>query len=605
MGFRTVALNRSKVAALAAFTFAGSTAVALDSLRFEIPAGDEALRKTLVGASLIRSAEEDGRTGPQDIIAAANADYAQLLGVLYKHGYYSGVINILVDGQEAGQLSPFARPAGVRDVVVRVIPGPPFAFSTARVAPLAPGTELPKEFATGERARSPIVGVAAAAGVAGWRDLGHAKADLAGQNIVADHKSNTLAAELALRPGPVVSFGNLVQVQDSAVRPERLQQIAGLPTGETFSPDELEKSAKRLRRAGAFKSVSLSEAENLRAGDVMDIEMNVADEKPRRFGFGAELSSNEGVTLSTFWLHRNLFGGAERLRFDAEVGDIGGSSGGTHGGIDYSVGARYERPATFGADTTLYITGQVSREDEPNYLSDKAQFGFGFSRIVTDELTLEAGLALRYSDETDALGKREFFHLLIPLKATYDSRDDMLDPAKGFYAQADLTPFVSLDGKESGGRLLLDGRTYYQIDEAGMFTVAGRVQFGSILGASMADTPQDMLFYSGGGDTVRGQPYQSLGVPVGTELTGGRSFVGAQGELRVDLAGNFDPVAFFDMGYIGSESIYDGGGRWHSGAGLGIRYATGIGPIRFDVGLPVSGSTDDGVQIYIGIGQAF
>lgn len=605
MGFRTVALNRSKVAALAAFTFAGSTAVALDSLRFEIPAGDEALRKTLVGASLIRSAEEDGRTGPQDIIAAANADYAQLLGVLYKHGYYSGVINILVDGQEAGQLSPFARPAGVRDVVVRVIPGPPFAFSTARVAPLAPGTELPKEFATGERAHSPIVGAAAAAGVAGWRDLGHAKADLAGQNIVADHKSNTLAAELALRPGPVVSFGNLVQVQDSAVRPERLQQIAGLPTGETFSPDELEKSAKRLRRAGAFKSVSLSEAENLRAGDVMDIEMNVADEKPRRFGFGAELSSNEGVTLSTFWQHRNLFGGAERLRFDAEVGDVGGSSGGTHGGIDYSVGARYERPATFGADTTLYITGQVSREDEPNYLSDKAQFGFGFSRIVTDELTLEAGLALRYSDETDALGKREFFHLLIPLKATYDSRDDMLDPAKGFYAQADLTPFVSLDGKESGGRLLLDGRTYYQIDEGGMFTVAGRVQFGSILGASMADTPQDMLFYSGGGDTVRGQPYQSLGVPVGTELTGGRSFVGAQGELRVDLAGNFDPVAFFDVGYIGSESIYDGGGRWHSGAGLGIRYATGIGPIRFDVGLPVSGSTDDGVQIYIGIGQAF
>lgn len=605
MGFRSVGLHLPKVMALAAFTLAGSAAGALDSLRFEIPAKDKTLRKMLVDGSLIRSAQQDGRTGAQDIIAAANADYAQLLGVLYKHGYYSGVINIFVDGHEAAQLSPFARPEGVRDVVVRVLPGPPFAFSTARVAPLAPDTELPGEFATGKRARAPIVGAAADAGVAGWRDQGHAKADLAGQNIVADHKSDTLAAELALQPGPVVSFGNLVQVQDSAVRPERLQQIAGLPTGETFSPDELEKSAKRLRRTGAFKSVSLNEAESLRAGDVMDIEMNVADEKPRRFGFGAELSSNEGVTLSTFWLHRNLLGGAERLRFDAEIGDIGGSSGGIDGGIDYLVGARFERPATFGADTTLYIAGQVSREDEPNYLADKAQFGFGFSRIVTDKLTVEAGLALRYSDVTDALGSRDFFHLLIPLKATYDSRDNILDPAKGVYAQADLTPFVSLDGKDSGGRLLLDGRSYYQIDEGGMFTLAGRVQFGSILGASMADTPQDMLFYSGGGDTVRGQPYHSLGVPVGSELTGGRSFVGAQGELRVDLAGSFDPVAFFDVGYIGSESIYDGGGRWHSGAGLGIRYATGIGPIRFDVGLPVTGSTGDGVQIYIGIGQAF
>src|SRR5690606_15422193 len=142
-----------------------------------------------------------------------------------------------------------------------------------------------------------------------------------------------------------VTFGNLVQVTDSAVRPERLQQIAGLPTGERFSPDELDKSAKRLRRTGEFRSVALSEADQLRAGDVMDIEMNVADEKPHRFGFGAEVSSNEGVRLSTFWLHRNLFGGAERLRFDAVIDDIGAQGGSGDNGVDYEVAGRFERPA--------------------------------------------------------------------------------------------------------------------------------------------------------------------------------------------------------------------------------------------------------------------
>lgn len=64
-------------------------------------------------------------------------------------------------------------------------------------------------------------------------------------------------------------------------------------------------------------------------------------------------------------------------------------------------------------------------------------------------------------------------------------------------------------------------------------------------------------------------------------------------------------VAFYDAGYIGAESFYDGSGEWHSGAGLGVRYQTGIGPIRFDIATPVGGETSDGIQIYIGIGQAF
>ncbi|MFD0859780.1 autotransporter assembly complex protein TamA [Roseovarius aquimarinus] len=611
MGLKKGALHLPAVAASAvmvAGAFAGNKAAALENLRFEIPAIDGDLRDALVDASLIAAAKEEGRTDPQDIIAAANAEYGNLLGVLYKFGYYSGVINISIDGREAGSLSPFAQPEGVNNVVVQVLPDFIFGFSKAEVTPLAPGTELPEEFAVGEPARAPLVGAAADAGIEGWRDLGYAKADIAGEDIVADHRTNKLSAQVTLRPGPVVTFGNLVQTTESDVRPERIQQIAGLPTGERFSPEELDKSAKRLRRTGAFKSVAFTESETLRQGNVMDIEANVADEKPRRFGAGIELSSNEGVTLSSFWLHRNFLGGAERLRFDLEVGGLGSQTGGFKPGdegIDYEVATRFERPATFGADTTLFVIGRIAREDEPNYLADTAELGFGFSRIVNDELTVEAGLGLRYSDETDVNGNQEFFHLLVPVKATYDTRDDPLDPSGGFYAQAEIMPFVALDDKDSGGRIHLDGRAYRQLGEDGIVTLATRLQFGSILGASLSDTPQEFLFYSGGSDTVRGHPYQSLGVPQAAGLTGGRSFVGASAEARFDIGGNFDPVAFFDVGYIGSESIYDDSGRWHSGAGIGIRYATGIGPIRFDIAAPVSGDTGDGVQIYIGIGQAF
>jgi translocation and assembly module TamA len=47
-------------------------------------------------------------------------------------------------------------------------------------------------------------------------------------------------------------------------------------------------------------------------------------------------------------------------------------------------------------------------------------------------------------------------------------------------------------------------------------------------------------------------------------------------------------------------------GDWHAGAGIGVRYQTGLGPLRLDVATPVTGAgAGQSVNIYIGIGQAF
>jgi len=113
--------------------------------------------------------------------------------------------------------------------------------------------------------------------------------------------------------------------------------------------------------------------------------------------------------------------------------------------------------------------------------------------------------------------------------------------------------------------------------------------------------------YSGGGGTVRGQPYQSLGVTASNgEFTGGQSFAAASVELRASVRENIGVVGFYDAGFVTEESGFAGESDWHAGAGVGLRYNTGIGPIRVDVATPVTGD-DAGrdYQFYIGIGQAF
>lgn len=584
---------------------APSAATALENLRFEIEGDSQSLRDHLVGASLVKTAKDENRVDARELVAVAGAEYAQLTGALYKKGYYGGTINVFVDGREAASISPFAPPSTIREIIIRVNPGPAFRFGTTSVTPVPSETVLPDSFQDGQTALAPVVGKAARSGVAAWREIGYAKAKIAGQNIVADHKTNTLDVDVTLSSGPKVRFGDLRLTTKSAVRAQRLQEIAGLPTGEVFSPNDLETVTKRLRRTGTFRSVALTEADALRNGDVLDIDLAIQDEKPRRFGFGAELSSTEGVKLSGFWLHRNLLGGAERLRLDAEISGLGSQAGGTHGGIDYMLGARFDRPATFRADTSLYALGIIERLDEPNFLSDQVAVELGLQRILSERLTVEAGFGLRYSQETTTSGKEEFTHFVLPVKAALDERDKPLNPSKGYYLAAEGTPFIGLNGSATGGRLYVDGRIYRGIGNEDKIVLAGRFQLGSVVGSELSETPQDFLFYSGGGNTVRGQPYQSLGVSQGGTTTGGRSFVGISSEIRADVGKNLGVVAFVDAGYIGSESLYDGSGNWHSGGGLGLRYDTGIGPIRLDVATPLDGDTGDGVQIYIGIGQAF
>ena len=591
---------------LATATLAGlfltTSAQALDRIRIHVEGNDGDLEDAIVSASLVVAAKTEGRTEADNVFASALSDYARLLDVLYAEGYYGGVINIYVDGREAAATPLLRAPDRITEVAINVRPGRPFRFGDARIGPLAPGTEIPEGFAPGQPARAPVVRSAVDAAADGWREASHAKVEVAGERVVADHENATLDSVIALNPGPPVKFGSLVIQSESRVRAEAIRRIAGLDRGDPFSPEEAKRVADRLRRAGAWRAVALEEADTLSADGEMDMLLTLEDAKRRRIGVGAEVSSLDGGRVTAFWMHRNIFGGAERLRFDAEVANIGSGNS----GMDYTLGGRLTVPAPIGPETTAFTYGTLERLDEADYLSEQVEVGFGITRRVGGNFQLDASLAYFYSETEDALGERTFSLFKLPISATYDRRDDTLNPKEGFYVNLDITPFVGLNDTESGVRTYGDARGYYGFGADQRVVLAGRLQFGSIAGASTTGTHPDMLFYSGGSGTVRGHPYQSLNVDLGGgDTLGGRSFLGFSAEVRTEITDTIGLVAFADAGYIGAEQFYDGSGDWHSGAGLGVRYMTGIGPIRFDVAYPTSGDTGDGVQIYIGIGQAF
>lgn len=580
--------------------------VALDTLDFQVVTTDKALTKSVRSASLLLSQQADGTTNPQDLFAAARADYARILGALYAEGHYSAAISIRIDGQEAANIAPLKAPTRIGTITVTVDPGPAFAFSRAVIAPLAPDTDLPAGFAPGQPARSPVVGEAVSVATLAWREAGHAKVATTREDIIADHPSATLSADIGLTPGPALRFGELTVKGAERMRERRIVKITGLRYGKKFSQSELDTAAQRLKRAGVFRSVTLTEADYPVGGDLLPITVAVSEEKLRRYSVGAELASRDGLSLSGYWLHRNLTGGGERLKIDGAITNIGSGDS----GIDYQLGLSVDRPATFGRDTTANFSLGFGHLDEVDYFSDTFDISFNLRHYFSDTLAARGGIGYDYTEGRDPGGSFRFRSLSFPLGVTWDKRDDTADARKGFYIEATAKPFFGFGTTGSGARFTLDGRAYRSFGERDRVTFAGRVQAGAIFGSDLLDTPRDDLFFTGGGGTVRGHPYRSLGVSVnrgfGSDfLIGGTSMLAVSVEARTRVTETIGIVGFVDAGRIGVEGPLDDTIDWQVGAGLGLRYETGFGPLRLDIAAPVKGATGEGVQFYLGLGQSF
>lgn len=569
------------------------------------PDADEDLQDRLQASSLLMQETEEPRTA-QDIVAAARADYGRLIAALYDAGHFSPVVRIEVDGREAARIPPFGAPQSVSNVTIRVSPGPDFVLGTAEIGPLASSTELPEDFRSGGPASTPLLRDTTAAAIEAWRLAGRANANVAGQQITARNSEAILDVRVRIEPGQVVRFGMLDPEGHERMRPDRIRAIAGLPEGDVFSPETLARVEARLQQTGVFSGIALQEGD-VGPNGTMDITATLIESPPRRFGGGLEFSTSDGLGISAFWLHRNLSGGAERLRVEGEISGVAseGITVDSDDGIDASVVLRYSRPATFTPDTTLYAELGVEYLDEPAFTLTTIGAETGVEHRFSRTLTGSAGVGLTFFDIDDRFDDRQVTLLSLPAMLTWDRREDPLDARRLFFIEASVTPFIS-DKGNGGARGFVDGRAYFGFGEDRASRIALRAQLGSVVGGEVDEIPPNFLFFSGGADTVRGQAFQSLGaVQLGVDA-GGRSFAGLSTEFRQDIGDtNFGLVAFADAGFVGAGALGTDG-EWHAGGGLGVRYDTPFGPIRVDVATPLRGDgVGEDLFLYIGIGHSF
>ncbi len=573
------------------------------TLEFDTDGAIPDLVKVLQVASSLYAERKAEQPDSVAILSKARTDYANLLSALYAEGYYGGTIAIRVNGQEAASISPTAFCPASSDIRIAVIPGPVFQFGEVAVQNY-PDIPLPAAFSKGAVAKVEVLSEIATDGVTGWRAAGHAAASVSEQSIIADHRTNTLNVTLGFDPGPATGYGNVNVKGNASTKIDFIRYMVNLPEGKSFDPADMENAQRRLIDSGAFGSVLVEDTGVANPDGTVDVTVQVSEHAPRRIGFGATVSSIDGLALEGYWFHRNLFGSAERLRFDASISGVNLPLNGDD--FDYTFGAGYSVPGFLTPDTSLQTRAELTFGNFANFQESGLNVSAGLTHWFGPDLTGGANAFYDHSRVMDGLGTTDYDSVGLEFFATLDRRDNALGAESGFYLSGSAMPFTDLANGGIALRGTVDGRIYQKLDSEGQFVLAGRVQAGSILTTEGTSVSPDQLFFVGGGGSLRGYPYLSKGVEVGGDQVGGNSMLVTSVELRAWVTESIGVVGFADAGIVSPTAFPDFSEPWIIGVGLGLRYQTGLGAVRLDVGLPLDAGPDDaGLGIYMGLGQAF
>jgi outer membrane protein insertion porin family len=144
------------------------------------------------------------------------------------------------------------------------------------------------------------------------------------------------------------------------------------------------------------------------------------------------------------------------------------------------------------------------------------------------------------------------------------------------------------------------------IQTAPWLIFAFRIKAGAIFSYDDDEfVPYEERFYSGGSSSVRGWgraelgPKDNKGQPIG-----GKSVFESNLEFRYHIYSLFSGVAFLDYGNVWSNELTYKIDDLRYSAGWGLRVRTPIGPVRFDLAIPIFEGAAR-VQYFLSVGHAF
>jgi outer membrane protein insertion porin family len=303
------------------------------------------------------------------------------------------------------------------------------------------------------------------------------------------------------------------------------------------------------------------------------------------------------------------------------------------GRLDQRVAGYYIDPqfrwSKWGSTTSILVEKD---EENPIYSSQVENGSYQLQRFL-DKKKADV-FFLRYSFSQTDLTRILIPELVLPqdqhvrlstiaANFTHDTRDNPLDAHKGMLDSIELDFNDTKLGSSVDFAKLIGQAAYYRP----MFhniVWANSIRIGLAQPYQNSHVPLSEAFFTGGGNTLRGFPLDGAGPQRQVQVcstgsstdcsyiqvpSGGNEELILNTEARIPLPikQGLGLVVFYDGGNVfPTVGFHDFAALYSNNVGLGLRYATPVGPVRIDLGHnlnPVPGVKS--TQYFVSIGQAF
>ena len=413
---------------------------------------------------------------------------------------------------------------------------------------------------------------------------------------IVNHPSKTAQLTFKLKPAALVIFGKVTYSGHTSIEDSYLDGYLNFKEGECFKPRLLDSTRLSLLQTNLLANADPTSGEII--DDAVPVNFRLTERKQRSISGSVGYDADVKSKFTVGWENRNMFGRGEQLVTELAYSSI---SQGLEGTLTV--------PHFYSTQQRLTLTGNIEQETTDAYDVYIGEGGANLKRELTDKLSVNGGVNLKFSRVKEFESPEDYALLSFPVSIDYSARNDPLNPTRGWVTGLQVEPFMDLyQTSRRFTRSTIAASTYYTWDALTVKpTFAVRVATGVIDDSTLADVPADERFYVGGGGSVRGYRYQSIG-ELNSEgnPAGGLSFSEVSFELRSRFTQSIGVTLFVDGGYAYPTKTPKMGDEFLWGAGIGLRYHTSFAPFRFDIATPLDKREGDSdIQLYIAIGQAF
>ncbi|WP_243438255.1 autotransporter assembly complex protein TamA [Fundidesulfovibrio soli] len=530
----------------------------------------------------------------------ARGDLKKLKDAMASRGYFAAQVSYSIDDSTTPvQVRFTVDPGGaflLKWVDVELSEGSePVRFTLPEASELGLALEAPAVSKDIVNADDKVVSI--------FKNRGHPFASLSRRKAVADPQALTLHVTYVVTPGPYCVFGPTALTGLKDVKERLLLPLIPWKEGDEYNQEKVDLFQQRLADLGLFAKATAAPKILPKEPGRVEVEAQVTERKPRTFKGGVTYNTDDGPGAQVNWEHRNLFGNGERLKLHLAVSQV-----------SKVFEANFENPFFLDQRQRLLAGVRAADENTKAYHGQNATGELKISRKLGEQVSAQVGLGYRsslvYDDAANPSAVNTRYNLAsVPLGLSADTRDDPLNPSRGWMFAVNATPWVDAQGTNLNFvKAVAAGSHYLRLLEKPSLILATRASLGTISGVSASRLlPPDIRFYAGGSGSIRGYAYQSAGPLRGDKPLGGRSIFDFGTELRIRLTEMFGLVFFMDGGNAFEAEYPEPGKGLLLGAGTGLRVFTPIGPFRVDVATPLNRrrNVDDVFQLYISLGQAF